>query len=184
MTKQIPAVGHDKCGAKKHRSPKTCDLPAGWGTDHPGTGRCKLHGGNNPIKHGRYSTVLRGELGKHIIEHMDDPNPLDLAPEMAVLRGQLTLWLDRLGEFDNGVTPEQAAAIGMVVSGLQRLADTVSKIETRAALTTREMVYLVTSLADILREEIEDADQLRRILGKMERRVLIRQVPLLEGSGE
>lgn len=24
----------------------SCELPAGWGTDHVGEGRCKLHGGN------------------------------------------------------------------------------------------------------------------------------------------
>jgi len=27
---------------------KTCTRPAGWGTDHAGTGRCKLHGGKTP----------------------------------------------------------------------------------------------------------------------------------------
>jgi hypothetical protein len=26
----------------------TCSLPAGWGTDHVGVGRCKLHGGMTP----------------------------------------------------------------------------------------------------------------------------------------
>src|SRR3954449_9112667 len=25
-----------------------CKRPAGWGSDHPGWGRCKLHGGNTP----------------------------------------------------------------------------------------------------------------------------------------
>ena len=38
--------GHDrKCGAKKRGSSGTCGQAAGWGTDHPGTGPCKLHGG-------------------------------------------------------------------------------------------------------------------------------------------
>lgn len=43
-----------------------CHRPAGWGTDHLGTGPCKLHGGcatrygaDNPnFKHGRYSRYL------------------------------------------------------------------------------------------------------------------------------
>jgi len=35
------------CGAKT-RSGGRCQLPAGWGTDHPGVGRCKLHGGATP----------------------------------------------------------------------------------------------------------------------------------------
>lgn len=38
------------CGAK-NRSGGRCTIYRGWGTDHAGTGRCKLHGGNTP--HGR-----------------------------------------------------------------------------------------------------------------------------------
>jgi hypothetical protein len=33
------------CGAKT-RDGTPCAHPAGWGTDHPGVGRCKLHGGS------------------------------------------------------------------------------------------------------------------------------------------
>ncbi|GAA0528664.1 hypothetical protein GCM10010172_06580 [Paractinoplanes ferrugineus] len=45
--------GHDKpkCGGKRRAAESNgapCTRPAGWGTDHPGTGRCKLHGGATP----------------------------------------------------------------------------------------------------------------------------------------
>lgn len=34
------------CGAtKRDGSGEKCQLPAGWGTDHTGEGKCKLHGG-------------------------------------------------------------------------------------------------------------------------------------------
>lgn len=33
------------CG-RTNRDHEPCGLPAGWGTDHPGEGACKLHGGN------------------------------------------------------------------------------------------------------------------------------------------
>jgi hypothetical protein len=38
------------CGGKRRGegAGKTCTRPAGWGTDHVGTGRCKLHGGKTP----------------------------------------------------------------------------------------------------------------------------------------
>jgi len=37
----------DTCGrTKRDGSGESCGLPAGWGTDHPGEGPCKLHGGN------------------------------------------------------------------------------------------------------------------------------------------
>jgi hypothetical protein len=47
MTADETAPGHDKpkCGAKKRQGEGCCRRPAGWGTDHPGTGKCKLHGG-------------------------------------------------------------------------------------------------------------------------------------------
>src|SRR5215472_13987030 len=35
------------CGAKK-KNGGLCTLGAGWGTDHAGTGKCKLHGGSTP----------------------------------------------------------------------------------------------------------------------------------------
>jgi hypothetical protein len=65
MTLRDPSGGHDRnvCRAKKHNKQRPgaktgknplhdaegnelCTRPAGWGTDHPGHGPCKLHGGN------------------------------------------------------------------------------------------------------------------------------------------
>lgn len=39
--------GKPKCGGKRRGegTGQICTRPAGWGTDHAGTGRCKLHGG-------------------------------------------------------------------------------------------------------------------------------------------
>ena len=44
------------CGAR-NRQGEPCGKSAGWGTDHKGEGRCRLHGGSGgrPIKHGRNS---------------------------------------------------------------------------------------------------------------------------------
>ncbi len=53
------------CGARKRqltRPSETCRRPAGWGTWHPGVGRCKLHGGARGYTHGRYSRVAREHL--------------------------------------------------------------------------------------------------------------------------
>lgn len=33
------------CNARKRQGEGLCTRPAGWGTNHPGHGRCKLHGG-------------------------------------------------------------------------------------------------------------------------------------------
>lgn len=41
-------MAHPLCGGKLLKRDGTCRRPAGWGTPHPGSGRCKLHGGCSP----------------------------------------------------------------------------------------------------------------------------------------
>lgn len=53
MTHSDSGADHDsrKCGGKRRAADSggaPCTRPAGWGTDHAGTGRCKLHGGSTP----------------------------------------------------------------------------------------------------------------------------------------
>lgn len=49
MTTGPTPDGHDGyCGGNKKQGEGTCTQRAGWGTAHPGTGRCKLHGGSTP----------------------------------------------------------------------------------------------------------------------------------------
>ncbi len=40
-------AGHGLCGART-RAGAMCRKPSGWGTPHPGIGRCKHHGGSTP----------------------------------------------------------------------------------------------------------------------------------------
>jgi uncharacterized protein YjcR len=62
----------DFCGARTRKG-QPCKRPAGWGTDHPGEGRCKLHGGcstgprdqlgnRNALKTGEYETIFADVL--------------------------------------------------------------------------------------------------------------------------
>jgi hypothetical protein len=57
----------DICGAT-NRHDEPCGLPAGWGTDHVGEGRCRFHGGDAPrgedsphFEHGLFSDHLSEE---------------------------------------------------------------------------------------------------------------------------
>ena len=74
-----------KCGAKT-RQGHPCKLPAGFGTDHLGSGRCKYHGGaskgapkknKNAERHGFFSKYLPEE-SVSIIQDMPAVSPLDL----------------------------------------------------------------------------------------------------------
>ena len=64
------------CGATLKSGAGTCGHKAGWGTDHPGFGQCKLHGGatTNGKKHAKQ---LRQEAWDRILE-MTDPALVEL----------------------------------------------------------------------------------------------------------
>lgn len=61
------------CGATK-RSGEPCLREAGWGTDHPGSGRCKHHGGAVPNQ----KVAAAIEESKHLSQS------LDLTPAQAI----------------------------------------------------------------------------------------------------
>lgn len=41
---------YPRCDAKTRDGNRRCLQAAGWGTSHPGTGRCKMHGGSTPTQ--------------------------------------------------------------------------------------------------------------------------------------
>lgn len=93
-----------KCGAKKRQGEGTCTRPAGWGTDHPGVGTCKLHGGATP--NGRKAAHTKQvqqqaakELAKLNVEPVEDP-----LRELAALAGQVVAWKNVMAEKVNELT--------------------------------------------------------------------------------
>lgn len=71
-----------------------CQRPAGWGTQHPRVGQCKLHGGNtkNANINGSSELLKRDAdkiLGKLDIIPIDDP-----LTELSKLAGEVTAWKD------------------------------------------------------------------------------------------
>ncbi|MEU8199505.1 hypothetical protein AB0C10_37550 [Microbispora amethystogenes] len=66
----------NKChGRKRDEGGGYCHRPAGWGTDHPGTGRCKLHGGATP----NHGTAARQEQARRAVVTYGLPREIDPA---------------------------------------------------------------------------------------------------------
>ena len=104
---------HDKnykiCGAKTRKG-TPCQRPSGWGTNHPGSGKCKLHGGKstgpkdktklkenkNAEKHGFFSKYLPEET-LNIIQEIQEKDPIDLLWDniqiqyAAIIRSQMIM---------------------------------------------------------------------------------------------
>lgn len=83
------------CRGWNPRRTKYCRMRAGWGTDHYRHGRCKHHGGRNRIGAGLYSRVKQQELAELFDEAAAVENPLDMMPELAMLRALFVDWINR-----------------------------------------------------------------------------------------
>jgi hypothetical protein len=106
--KSLQIKSADKyCNARKVRdengSPLAsyCKKIAGWGTNHPGTGRCRNHGGSSqgaPIVHGLYSKKVRRTISEEIARISSSPNFLNLYEELALCKAAFSDLLGKLGE--------------------------------------------------------------------------------------
>lgn len=142
-----PTKGYPICGARKRQGDDggICTQKAGWGTDHPGQGRCKLHGGAAPRKHGRYSTVTNVRVRELLAELEDDPNPLDVIPDIQLVRALVKDWLDRYVELrdallawnatlEEGQRPARVPEVQDVRALLESVSRMVARVEkTRSA---------------------------------------------------
>lgn len=100
MEEAQKSLGHGRslCGAKKKQDDGVCQKPAGWGTDHPGHGPCRLHGGATPTvaKSAREEQVkaeARRTLGRLQAVPVDDP-----LTELKKLAGEAVAWKNLLAD--------------------------------------------------------------------------------------
>jgi hypothetical protein len=160
------------CGGKKRGGEGTCSQVAGWGTAHPGTGRCKLHGGASPsgamspqFRHGRYSLSHRENMAMKAQQFINDPAPGDLTGELAILRALLQTYLDRF-EHTNMTLTDIQSVYGMIDS-IGRMVERISKILNETALTQAELQVLQAVLADMLIRYIDDDDRRTEFMGEL-----------------
>jgi hypothetical protein len=168
-----------------------CRKRAGWGTGHVGEGRCRLHGGATPIKHGRYSTITRPRIRELLDQYEDDPAPLDLLPEAKLLRALLTDWVERYDEFTDallawhdsfrgeGASPKPRQTLDITTAA--GLADKVGAMVDRIERHKREggitletldrvLQQLGVEVVNALAEEVPDGVARAAILANIERR--------------
>lgn len=163
------------CGAQKRSGEGMCHQPAGWGTDHPGKGRCKFHGGATPVKHGRYSKIERDEISELIAEFEDEDDPLDIMPELAASRALLTDFIERYDTFktaviqwyeDNDEKPKQILDISDGIRFLEKvtkMAHRERRLQQENAVSRDELKRVLVEMARTVETEIDDQDTINRI---------------------
>lgn len=100
----IPSVYEGKidanyyCRGWNSKRNKYCRSRAGAGTDHTGSGRCKLHGGSKPVTHGqerRDPNVQSTRIHELLTKHLENEDPLNVLRELALARALLEDWVAR-----------------------------------------------------------------------------------------
>lgn len=174
-----PKQSNHKCGAK-NRQGKPCGHENGWGTDHPGEGRCRLHGGATPIKHGRYSTITRRSIRQKMDALAADKNPLDLEPDLLLLRALLVDYIERYDSFvealfawhesyinNGGSAPKPIQLLDIsdassIIEKVSRVVERVHKIRGENSLSFETFRRLMEQMGLAVAKHV-DADTVGRI---------------------
>lgn len=102
MTTDTPDQSRDGryCGARKRQGEGTCTQAAGWGTDHPGIGACKLHGGSMQ-NHKTAAVTTQARRDVVLFGARRDIHPADALLELVQwTAGEVEYWRHRVKQLD------------------------------------------------------------------------------------
>ena len=150
--------GH-RCDAVKRQqnsaAVELCSQRAGWGTDHPGVGRCKLHGGASPVRHGLYSKTTAHRLAERITRLRESED------DLLDLREQIALGIALVQEFTAGLhvgeplDAERAKTMAGLVEAVSRNIERHRKLEHSQAFGPDEIRIVLAQVVAIVSAETD-----------------------------
>jgi hypothetical protein len=108
-------AGRRLCGSKKRQGEGLCTQPAGWGTPHPGTGKCRLHGGCVP----NHLTAAVEAQARDELAVLGAPSVTDPLTELANITGEVVAWKNAMATKVNELTSLRYEAAGQGGGGEQ-----------------------------------------------------------------
>jgi hypothetical protein len=155
-----------KCGAKT-RNGTQCNRPSGWGTKHVGIGKCKLHGGASPIKHGLYSKYTKHTLADTVQTLVDDPELTNLRQQIAFKQAMILGRLDHVGE---GMAEADMRFLADLSEKVARDIERLNKIEhgEKFVLKVEEVQAIVQQITFIIQQELDDESVTDRIASRLQ----------------
>lgn len=154
------------CGAKT-RNGSYCKRPAGWGTYHVGEGKCKLHGGASPIKHGLYSKYTKHSLAQSIDSLLDDPDLLNLRQQVAFKQA---IVLDRLNQQGSEMSQDDMRFLAELSEKVSRDIERLNKIEQgeKYVIQVAEVQAIVQQITLIIHQEVTDLKVIERVADRLQ----------------
>ncbi len=156
-------------GRKRQGDKGPCGQAAGWKTDHPGNGKCTLHGGSvtgRPVIHGRYSVKHKQELQDKMQEFLEDPQPGNLMSELALQRAMLQDFVERLGDTVLIDVIMRKHVFDMIES-ISKVVERISRILNSTAITAAELQLLQMALPDLLLRYIDEPEKRLAFMGEL-----------------
>ena len=142
--------------AKEFRQ-KYCRQLAGYGTDHPGEGRCRFHGGNSPVVHGlRRRYKAKSQSIAKIIEDLEaDQKPYEILEEIQLARALLQKHLEDNDDPNHELTLRYTTEIG-------RMVERVFTMRSKMAITHADLKQLLFNIdrkqEAVIRKLVKDSE--------------------------
>ncbi|HSR53819.1 MAG TPA: hypothetical protein VLV83_23580 [Acidobacteriota bacterium] len=166
------------CDART-RSGGRCKKSAGWGTEHVGQGRCRLHGGSTPIKNGLYSTI-KNERIRELMEEMKDAPWKGLEEDVRLCRALIRDFVERYEEYmealvawhesfhtgESAPKPKKVLDISAAVPLVEKMSKVIErahKMETEGSISLTLFAYLMEQMGVIVAKHVTDPDALAAI---------------------
>lgn len=156
------------CLGWNEKRKKYCRQRAGFGTSHPGVGRCKVHGGvqenDKRVRTGRYRYASTTKIQQLMQQHADDPDPLNVLEDLAVLRAALELLIDKTPE--NGTLDDRIKftdATRGAVDAISQLTHRIEKLKLAGAVSLDQVRRFLGAVDRVLQLHIEDERVRNRI---------------------
>lgn len=170
------------CGAT-NRKGDPCTRPAGWGTSHPGSGKCKLHGGGGKEKNsgapiGNKNAEVTGQFTSIFFDKLSDEqndriSKVPLA-ELELINNQIKIYDFRLAEMyshlkkvkDNAVIIEYQKKKGtegdkeieVMTQTFKSNLELIQRIEAGITQVQKDYVKAIESKCRILSELNDDGE--------------------------
>lgn len=187
MNERAPSPAHEpspKCGGTNRRG-RPCGHPAGFRTDHLGSGNCHFHGGSSPNGRKHAATQrFEAETRKLLYAYGADPctDPLEALQRLA---GRALAWEQAIGEAVNRLTEiryedvQASEQLRAEVAVMERAMDRCGKFlvdmarlnleERLAKVTEMQAQMAMDAMAAAMREMGMSPEQQRDARGRMAR---------------
>lgn len=174
--------GRPRCGAWGRNAQRPCMKAPGWGTNHAGVGRCKLHGGSTPTRNQRYATVVPpGPFADAIRKFEAEGDPLNPLSELSLLRALLARFLAVNGvRLDNpnlaitelmgrnvvSLNADTLSTATKLVDNIGKFIGRIERVRAMASLSLQEVQLLVQRMAAAVERVVVDDQLLELIAGE------------------